>query len=193
MRRGVRDGTGFFRGMGGKFRITASVRVTWHGKDCARASPADLICSADLQQVWKDFPPQSPLTLLPSRNPLQSSLAVTTRTSYTVRQRKSEVKRREERRGKFTHTNKSFNKLATILHWIFFSLRKHSLKPCWHKSLKIEGAVTGLTDSSSWERQSSLQVLVKKHRLAWWLDIWRLQSDALCAEGCGRKGILGTG
>ena len=44
------------------------------------------------------FSPQSPLTLPPSRNPLQSSLVVTAGTPYTLRQRSPE-RRGEERRG----------------------------------------------------------------------------------------------
>lgn len=74
-------------------------------EDCAVALPAALICSADLRyRVGRIFP-QSPLTLPQSRNPLQSSLAVTAGMPYTLRQRSPEM---EKRKGEETKRRKKW-------------------------------------------------------------------------------------
>lgn len=74
-----------------------SVTVTWLREDCAGASPAALICSADPRQGWKDFPPK------PSYPPAeQKSPPILTR-SYCRDALHSETKssseRGEEKRG----------------------------------------------------------------------------------------------
>lgn len=82
-------------------RGVTSVTVTWLREDCAGASPAALICSADPRQGWKDFPPKPSYPPAEQKSPpiltrsyCRDALHSETKDSSE----RGEEKRREERR-----------------------------------------------------------------------------------------------